>query len=168
MKKKAVIVGRFQPYHKGHHLAIRTLLRKYEQIVIVLGSSNAPKSLQNPFTVKERMEMIKSALTKNQLSRTRFIHLEDTGDCDLWADSLVSSLEEFDALYSNNPRIASLFRRFGLKVDRIGYHGRDRFEGKNIRELMKKGRKMWLRLLPAATTRYLLAIDAEKRMKRLR
>lgn len=168
MKKKAVIIGRFQPYHKGHHLAVRTLLSNYEQIVIVIGSADASMSSDNPFTVEERMEMIKSALTKEQFSRTRIIKMEDKGECGVWADSVIDSLDEFDALYSNNPRIISLFKRFGVDVKRIDHCCREHLEGKKIREMIKKGRKMWLSLLPAATTRYLLAIDAEKRMKKIK
>ncbi len=61
--KTAVIIGRFQPFHIGHFDLIEAALEKHERLVIVLGSANGPRSLRNPFTVDERVQMIKSALS---------------------------------------------------------------------------------------------------------
>lgn len=167
MGKKAVIIERFQPYHRGHHLMIKNLLNEYEQVVVAVGSSGAPLSCENPFTERERIEMIKASLNRSELSKITFLPVEDEKDFENQGGNAIKTLKDFDVLYSGNPRIIALFRKFGLKVSRIKHYNREKFRGKNIRDIMKRGLKMWQTLLPAATTRYLLALDAEKRIKKL-
>ncbi len=55
---RAVFVGRFQPYHKGHHEAVKYILGKYSELVIVVGSAQENYTWENPFTAGERVEMI--------------------------------------------------------------------------------------------------------------
>ncbi|MDF2956278.1 MAG: Nicotinamide mononucleotide adenylyltransferase, partial [Candidatus Alkanophagales archaeon MCA70_species_2] len=35
---RALYIGRFQPYHKGHHFVIKEIASQFDEIVIVIGS----------------------------------------------------------------------------------------------------------------------------------
>lgn len=63
MKYKAsVFIGRFQPIHKAHIDIIEEALTISETVIISVGSAHRPKTIKNPWTAQERIEMIKVAL----------------------------------------------------------------------------------------------------------
>lgn len=53
-----VFVGRFQPYHIGHEAVISDALERADKVMVLIGSSNRARSLRNPFTYDERIELI--------------------------------------------------------------------------------------------------------------
>ena len=53
-----VFIGRFQPFHNGHLEVIRTALSKAKKVLVLVGSSNQPRTPKNPFTFEERRNMI--------------------------------------------------------------------------------------------------------------
>jgi bifunctional NMN adenylyltransferase/nudix hydrolase len=57
-----VFIGRFEPFHNGHAAVARHALRQARKLVFLVGSSDAPRTLRNPWTVAERTVMIQSAL----------------------------------------------------------------------------------------------------------
>ncbi len=59
---RAFFVGRFQPYHLGHHEVIRSILREVDELIIGIGSAQESHSLENPFTAGERVLMIDKAV----------------------------------------------------------------------------------------------------------
>lgn len=65
MSKKynyAIVIGRFQPYHKGHHELLSLAKETADKVIVVIGSHNQPRSAKNPFTSEERISFIKNAL----------------------------------------------------------------------------------------------------------
>lgn len=56
-----VYVGRFSPYHFGHHSVVTAALRKSRKVIVLVGSSNAPRSHRTPFTAEERIKMVLDA-----------------------------------------------------------------------------------------------------------
>ena len=64
MKKRALVVGRFQPLHYGHLHVFRYALGRAKELVIVIGSSQFCCVPRNPLSVDERMEMIVRALRR--------------------------------------------------------------------------------------------------------
>lgn len=57
----AVVIGRFQPLHKGHISLIGAAHAKADKVIVVIGSANSPRSIKNPWTVSERIDMIVAA-----------------------------------------------------------------------------------------------------------
>ncbi|QFR55723.1 putative bifunctional protein: NMN adenylyltransferase/NUDIX hydrolase [Yersinia phage JC221] len=55
---KAVVIGRFQPFHNGHVKMVSEALKESKQVYILLGSSNAYPNVINPLTAHERKQMI--------------------------------------------------------------------------------------------------------------
>jgi bifunctional NMN adenylyltransferase/nudix hydrolase len=54
----ACVIGRFQPFHKGHLDLINRALETAEKVVILIGSAGQPRTIRNPFTYNERAGMI--------------------------------------------------------------------------------------------------------------
>lgn len=55
-----VYIGRFQPVHLGHTETIKKAQSLANQVIILVGSSNKPRTIKNPFTYDERYELITS------------------------------------------------------------------------------------------------------------
>ena len=56
-----VLIGRFQPLHSAHLEIIKRATALTDQLVIICGSANQPRTYKNPFTFDERARMIKKA-----------------------------------------------------------------------------------------------------------
>ena len=56
-----VLIGRFQPLHSAHLEIIKRATALTDQLVIICGSANQPRTYKNPFTFAERAKMIKDA-----------------------------------------------------------------------------------------------------------
>ena len=67
MKDALVFIGRFQPFHNGHKAVIEAALEQAKEVVIVVGSSFAARSIRNPFTFQERKAMIESVFPTDRV-----------------------------------------------------------------------------------------------------
>lgn len=56
-----VLIGRFQPLHNAHLEIIKRCTALTNQLVVIVGSANQPRTYKNPFTFAERERMIKDA-----------------------------------------------------------------------------------------------------------
>lgn len=57
-----VFIGRFQPFHVGHLEVMLSALEQASTLIVLVGSSNQPRTEKNPFTFEERKEMILNSL----------------------------------------------------------------------------------------------------------
>ncbi|UQJ95625.1 bifunctional NMN adenylyltransferase/nudix hydrolase [Klebsiella phage CPRSB] len=55
---KAVVIGRFQPFHYGHEKMVREALAVADTVYILIGSAYAYPNTLNPLTAKQRQAMI--------------------------------------------------------------------------------------------------------------
>jgi bifunctional NMN adenylyltransferase/nudix hydrolase len=109
MHDVAVYIGRFQPYHMGHHATVRQALEAAKELVILIGSSNSARTAKNPFTWEERRDMIKACLTEAELARVSFRPLRDFRyNDDHWIASVVNTVREIHG--------------HGARTALIGYH----------------------------------------------
>lgn len=74
-----VYIGRFEPFHDGHMTTLRQAVEVGNEVIIVIGSANAARNPKNPWTAKERQDMIvESAIAEGiDVSKLSFIHAED-------------------------------------------------------------------------------------------
>ncbi|CAG1022621.1 bifunctional NMN adenylyltransferase/nudix hydrolase [Methylococcales bacterium] len=85
----AVFIGRFQPYHNGHHHIISQGLLHAEQIIVLCGSSHLPASHRNPWTYQERKTMILNSFSTEDAKRITVLPLMDSPYNDaLWIQSV--------------------------------------------------------------------------------
>lgn len=66
-KATAVVIGRFQPSHNGHHHIFKTAFKEASALVILVGSANAHRSIANPFSFQERKDMLEKELTDSPI-----------------------------------------------------------------------------------------------------
>lgn len=79
-QKTAIIIGRFQPPHKGHiESLIKPAIEECNQVLILIGSSNKAPTIKDPFSYRERMWMILEILEELELptENIRLLPLED-------------------------------------------------------------------------------------------
>lgn len=72
-----VYIGRFQPFHNGHLTTLMKALRMGQKVIIVLGSSNSPRTFKNPWTSPEREIMIRNCLSATENEALEFVYVED-------------------------------------------------------------------------------------------
>lgn len=75
--KYLVFIGRFQPFHCGHKAVVDEALKRADNVIILIGSANLPRSLRNPFSVSERTAMIKGAYSDEDATRIHCVALDD-------------------------------------------------------------------------------------------
>lgn len=72
-----VFIGRFQPFHNGHMSVVKQALEKAHNLVIVVGSSFAARSVRNPFTAGERIKMVTDSLSEDEKGRVHLVPVAD-------------------------------------------------------------------------------------------
>ncbi|MBK9236854.1 MAG: bifunctional nicotinamide-nucleotide adenylyltransferase/Nudix hydroxylase [Rhodoferax sp.] len=82
--RTAVIVGRWQLFHKGHETLLQAALACAEQVVVVIGSSFRSRNVRNPFNTEERQAMIAATLSQHDLARVKFLPVRDYFDDQRW------------------------------------------------------------------------------------
>lgn len=90
-----IYIGRFQPYHKGHHQVALEALRRSTNLIYVLGSHDAALSIRNPYTTAERVDIIRSAFDTVEFDRR--IHfapqIDHTYNDARWLAAIQSSIQ---------------------------------------------------------------------------
>ena len=165
--KRALFIGRFQPFHSGHYEVIKKLLKKYDEVVLVIGSSEDSFTMENPFTCGERIEMIRKSFAKSDLVRLVIVPLPDVNDNRIWVDHLFMHIPEVDNVYSNNQLVKMLFSQHGILVKSIEFHEREANEGESIRKLMAENDRSWTKQVPKKVVEFLDSIEADKRIRKI-
>ncbi len=58
----SMFIGRYQPFHKGHKVLIETVLNEGKNVCVAI--RDTAKDKKNPYSTKERQEMIEKSLEK--------------------------------------------------------------------------------------------------------
>jgi len=53
-----VYIGRFQPFHNGHKATIERASELADNVLVLIGSANGPRTIRNPWTYQERSDAI--------------------------------------------------------------------------------------------------------------
>ena len=139
-----LFVGRFQPLHKGHEAAIKSLFRKCSKVVIVIGSSNK-KDKENPFTLEQRKKMIKNVFSKFR-KKYSIIGIPDIGNDYQWAMSIMKKAE-FDVVVTGNAWTRRCFRQFKIRVIKPRMLKPRTYDASRIRKMIREN-KQWQKLVP--------------------
>ena len=87
----AVVVGRFQPFHKGHTYLIDRALDLADKVIVLVGSSFGARSPKNPFTFEERAGMIRLVMGEAS-SRVHIVGVRDHHDDSMWATDVANKV----------------------------------------------------------------------------
>lgn len=161
---RALFVGRFQPFHKGHLAMVRKILETHAELILGIGSAQYSHTGENPFTGGERYEMIKRALDAEDIHDYHIVPIPDTHVHSVWVSHVKSLVPSFDLVYTNSELVVRLFREHGLKVLSPPLVDRDRYSGTEVRRRILKG-KDWEGLLPEVVAAYIKEIDGVERIR---
>ena len=166
---RGLLVGRFQPFHRGHLAVVRQVRDGRPDVPLLVGIGSAQESYtwKNPFTAGERFEMIARAVEEAELDRVEIVPIVDIQRHSIWVRYLEGLLPPFDRVYTNNPLTRLLFERSGYDVESPRLVDRRELEGEGLRERLARDRG-WKELLPRSVARYLETIGAPERLRVLR
>ena len=164
---RGVVIGRFQPFHNGHLLLIRQILRECNEVLIVVGSAQRNYTIANPFTAGERILMIRKSLIEGgvDVSKIIIIPLIDIEDNAMWFPMLVSMLPPFDIIYSGNRLVVSLASSY-LEVRSPKFVRKKHYNGSYIRHRILSGQK-WSNLVSKSVFDIICSIDGINRIKKI-
>ena len=114
---RGLVIGRFQPLHKGHLAAIREALSACDDLVVVIGSAELSHTPENPFTAGERYQMMLSSLADDERPRMHIIPVRDVNRYAAWVSHVESYVPPFDVVFSNSDLTRSLFSQAGYQTD---------------------------------------------------
>jgi len=163
---KVLFIGRFQPFHMGHLKVVKYLLKKYDKIVIGIGSSQYKNTLKNPFSFEERKTMIEKTLDNESMLEYEIIDIPDIHNPPKWVDHVLSIFSDFEVVASNNSFTKKLFGKKGYKVIDTPIFDGENLSGKNIRKRIKNNEE-WQNLVPDPVVEIIKKINGIKRIKNL-
>ena len=133
-----VVLGRFQPFHKGHALMIQAAEDwRHENasdmgLIIAIGSSNQPPSIRNPWSWEERADMIRVWLKSTGIV-AKIVAIPDIEDPPNW----VSHAEKYHggagSIFTTDVGTAELYESSGWPVIRGSLENRQSYEGWRVR-----------------------------------
>jgi cytidyltransferase-like protein len=66
--KVGLVIGRFQPIHKGHEMMIETALDHCDRVIVAIGSSQLNGTPNNPLSWVDRYTLIKNRFKEEEKS----------------------------------------------------------------------------------------------------
>ena len=125
--KKALFIGRFQPFHKGHLNAIK-IAEKNFKVIIGIGSSEEKNTIKNPFSFEERKEMI-SKILSNEI-----IRIPDMESNKEWTEHIIKTIDFDVVITGDNLTNKCFFNK--KKIIKPDFLDIKKYNGTNIRKLI--------------------------------
>jgi len=163
---KALFIGRFQPFHKGHLKVVQNIAKRYEEIIIGIGSSQYKQTIDNPFSSDERKQMIKKTLESHGVENYSIVLIPDIHNPPKWVDHVLSIVSDFDVVISNDDFTKQLFSDKKYDVKKTEVYDRKKYSGKEIRKKIALGDK-WDESLPLEVIKIIKNINGVQRIKNL-
>lgn len=169
-KKFCFLVGRFQPFHKGHLASVRAAAKLYKKVGIGIfhpsfGKPNKKKIFmphafqaeQNPFPFALVKKMIKKSLAEEKIRNSKIFKFYPTGvyPTKKFLSNLPFPLEEADFFISGkdiDTKIISRIKEIGgtYKTHKV-FSGKNFMSGTEIRRDFFSGGNRWESVVPNAT-----------------
>jgi bifunctional NMN adenylyltransferase/nudix hydrolase len=120
-----IFIGRMQPPHLGHKKVIEEALQKSNKVIILQGSAGSARTIRNPFTFEERMQMVLSMFSVEDRQRIIIKPIYDkTYNDAAWIKEVQVTIKEailgssFNALGYNDLKIGLI----GAEKDNTSYY----------------------------------------------
>jgi len=162
---RGLLIGRFQPFHKGHLEIIKNILKEVDDLIIGIGSAQISHTIDNPFTAGERIAMIFNALKAEEITCCNYIlPIPDVWNNALWVNHVRSLTPEFQVAYTGNALARRLFIEGGFEVRGQPFFDRAKFSGTEIRGRMLSGGE-WESLVPQEVIKVIKKVGGVERLK---
>lgn len=102
-----VYIGRFQPFHNGHLLTLENAFKLARRVVLLVGSHKKARSVRNPWTTEERIQMIRGTIPAGEPvdgihDKLIIAELEDyTYNDQRWIARIQEIVNGFKAIYGS-------------------------------------------------------------------
>ncbi len=171
MTKRALLYGRFQPFHKGHVSIARWAYDNLgiDEMVFLVGMASESYTQRNPFTAGERIEMIRLSYKDENLPLETLITATiPTLETNIGNTVYVLSyVPRVDYIISGNPIISKIFSDFGLNVIKPPAFRRESWRGEIIRYLMVRGDPAWRNHVTPSVAKFIDDIGGVERIRML-
>jgi nicotinamide-nucleotide adenylyltransferase len=161
-----LLIGRFQPFHKGHLEVVRSIAKKCDSLIIGIGSAQYSHTYDNPFTAGERHLMISRALKEEDLGEYFLVPIVDINRYAVWVSHVVSLVPPFEVVFTNNNLTRRLFSEAKYAVRDSPMFNRETYSGTEIRRRMSMGDE-WRDLVPTPVAKVIDEIDGVNRIRDL-
>ena len=135
-----VVLGRFQPFHRGHALMLQEAekIRKENypdlKLIIAVGSSNRPETLKNPWSASERVAMISFWLNNEAEFNAIIVTIPDIEDPPNWVSHAEKYHGKSGIFFSSDSYSCDLYNNSGWNIISMPLLQRDDYEGWRVRE----------------------------------
>lgn len=161
--KRALFIGRFQPFHNAHLIDVKKILKECDEIIIAIGSSQEKNTKENPFSYNERKQMIAKAFRKNKIKNYKICPVPDLYDDMKWINYIKKNLPKFDCVYSGNRWTLKCFKKHDSSIKKMKLvRG---ISSTIVRDKIIKN-KDWKKLVPDEIGKYITKISGVKRIKK--
>lgn len=118
-----VFIGRFQPFHNGHSAIVQAGLKLTDQLIILCGSAHQPRTIRNPWTVAEREQMIRGAVSVHDQARLHVMPLMDSlYNDDAWVNNVQTTVQGLIAAHYQKPHQDPVIGLIGHNKDQSSYY----------------------------------------------
>jgi len=164
-------VMRMQPMHNGHFELISRMMKEMDIVIIGLGSIQESGNINNPFTPKQRREMIEKVFgVTGKKSKLKIIELKDLGAVSkiAWASFVFGKIDGMNLpkpnhYYAGSKHDASWFNALNEEYgeNTIQIHIVDRLKesicmsGTEIRKAIMDESDEWKEFVPPVLTPYI-------------
>ena len=157
-----LMIGRFQPLHRGHVKSIKKMILECEECIIGIGSSQYGYTRRNPFTYDERVKMFPVEIKDN----AKIVPIPDIHNWSGWVDHVIERVGvKPDVIYSGSEITTKLFRDADYPVRELK---RDNgISGTDIRKSIEDGDHRWVGKLPQTVMETVLRIGGKDRIQHL-
>ncbi len=174
-----VVLGRFQPFHHGHALLIKAAEEWRElnapelPLVIAIGSSNRPESMENPWSSAERIAMLNIWLETHGIDDVSIVTVPDIEDPPNWVAHAKRYHGAAGVFFTSDVSSAELYESAGWPVVMTLLEQRDSFEGWRVRETARMMstvddeeavRSVLSQSIPLVVVDYLIGCNALRRL----
>ena len=163
--KVGILVGRFQPLHKGHVKAIQFARNNSDKLYIIVGSAEKSNQKRNPFSFEERKRMIELAINEKKLQdNISIVPINDANNHTEWIASIKNTVGEYNLIFTNDELTEKLFKKNETKVINVPLLDRNILSATEVRKRLELD-KEWKSLVIPEIVNYLTEINAVERMK---
>ena len=167
--ERGLMIGRFQPFHRGHLNLVQQILCECNELVIAIGSSQFNYTFSNPFTAGERIHMIHEALIEENVSldKVYIIPISNSENNSIWLQHLKSMVPKFNVLYTGNAFVKGLvISDENVQIKNPDFLEAGKYNGTHIRTCIVSS-KNWKKLVPNSVYRMINRIDGISRVRML-